>query len=292
MKNRLPDNLQQKLFQLGQAIDVDQQAVVFDGGEVGIIESLPEKGNRDEGQATRGSAAGSWQGTVSGARGSSSEAARLGVVDQPEVRVAGLSSLRAAYPTITKDVEFGVWIIVTSSPLGHGGPHVTFAIAYPDKPEIPPKGWAFWKLGAFPKFLGPRHTNFPDASICAFSADDGAWGRDDGPLALVDFYSTWTIRQLYLRHFGHWPGRQYGSSALYRRAEFVGGEWCGCGSGARYRDCHEAADKLIPEVEAREEHRRLFRLEYGPRQPPKSVMRFARSNWSKVPDLVSAYEGR
>jgi hypothetical protein len=290
MKTRLADHLLKKLSELGQAIDIDRQFQVFDDGEVGIVNDLTEKESEDERQGTRGSATGSRQGAAGSRRPTGEARARLGLIDQQVVQLARLEDLWRAYPTDFVLGDHGLWIIVKSRPLGHAGPQVTFVIGYPHATEIEPKAWAFWKLGEFPKFVGPRHTNFPDASICAFGPDD--WERSDGVVALVDFYSTWLIRQLYFQNFGRWPGKQHGASPLYRRTEFLPEEWCGCGSGERYGGCHQVADALLSDEAAAAEHRKVMGSDYGPRRPPKSIMQFARSGFKKVPAFRDAFEGR
>jgi hypothetical protein len=290
MKIRLAEHLVQNLSELGQAIDIDRQFQVFDGGGVGIVDNQTEKESEDEREGTGGSAAGSRQ-RATGPRRTAGEArARLGVLDPQVVRLAGLEDLWRAYPTEFIEGDHGLWIIVKSNPLGHDGPQVTFILGYPYTSKIEPRSWAFWKLGEFPKFIGPRHTNFPDASICAFGPSD--WDRSDGARALVDFYSTWVVRHLYLQHFHRWPGRQHGLSALYRRTEFSSDEWCGCGGNKRYGECHEQADKLMSDEEAREEHLRFFKSDYGLRRPPKLLMKFVRSNFRKVPAFRDVFEGR
>jgi hypothetical protein len=290
MKIRLADHLMKKLSQLGTAIDIDRQFQVFEGGVVGIINAEPEKDKESEQEGTRGSATGSWQGP-SGPRGTPGEAAtRLGLQEQQQqvVQLAGLAELVEAYPS-TKiiEVEGGLWIIAKSSPLGSDGPQATIVLAYPRSGAIEPRAWAFWKISDVTTAIGPRHTNFPDGSICAFGAGD--WDRAEGVTALVDFYSTWLVRQLYLEHFGVWPGRQHGHSALYRRTEFKGGEWCGCNSGKRYKDCHFDPDHALSDENARAEHREKFGSDYGDRKPPRSLLRFVRSRFSKVPGLPQVY---
>lgn len=290
MKIRLADNLLKKLSELGQAIDIDRQFQVFDGGIVGIVNDQSEEDSEDERQGTRRSAAGSRQGAAGPRRSAGEARARIGLLDQQVVQLAGLEDLWRAYPTDLIEGDHGLWIIVKSNPLGDGGPQVTFVLGYPYSSEIEPRAWAFWRLGEFPKFVGPRHTNFPDASICAFGPGD--WERSDGVISLVDYYSTWLIRQLYLHHFGSWPGKQHGASALYRRTEFSADEWCGCGSGKRYGECHQEADCLLPDEEARDEHRGIFGSDYCARKPPRSIMKFARSGFKKLPSFKHAYEGR
>lgn len=290
MKIRLADHLLNKLSELGQAIDIDRQFQVFDDGEVGIVNDRIAKESEDERQGTRGSATGSRQGAAGSRRSAGEARARLGLLDPQVVQLACLEELCRAYPTDIISGDQGLWIIVKSSPLGNDGPQVTLVLGYPYSAEIEPRAWAFWKLGEFPKFVGPRHTNFPDASICAFGPGD--WKRADGVVALVDFHSTWLVRQLYFQNFGRWPGRQHGASPLYRRAEFSPEEWCGCGSGKRYGECHLRADALLSDEAARAEHRKVMGSEYGPRKPPKSIMRFVRSGFKKVPAFRDAFEGR
>lgn len=292
MKIRLADNSLQKLSEIGQAIDIGRRTLVFDGGRVGIVEDLNEEDRADGPEGTGGSATGSREGAEAGPRRASAEGSRIGIIDPEVVRLAGLEELCSAYPTTIKEGDHGLWIITKSKPLESDGPQVTFVLAYPYSAKIPPRGWAFWKVGDFPKIVGPRHTNFPDASICAFGLDDGAWERDDGLTALIDLYSTWAVRHLYFEHFGRWPGRQHGATALYRRTEFLSDEWCGCGSGLRYGQCHEESDKLPDDDSAREDHRHILGSDYGPRRPPKSVMKFVRSGFEKIPALKDAYEYR
>jgi hypothetical protein len=290
MKIRLADHLLKELSELGQAIDIDRQFLVFDDGRVGIVNDQTEKESENERQGTRGSATGPRQGAT-GSRRSAGEAwSRLGHLDPQMVQLARLEELWRAYPTDFIPGDHGLWIIVKSSPLGNDGPQVTLVLGYPYSAEIEPRAWAFWKLGEFPKFVGPRHTNFPDASICAFGPGD--WDRAQGVVALVDFYSTWLIRQLYFHIFGRWPGRQHGASPLYRRIEFTAEEWCGCQSGKRYGECHQAADALLSVEAAAAEHRKVMGSDYGPRKPPKPIMQFARSGFKRVPAFRDAFEGR
>lgn len=291
MKIRLADHLMKKLSQLGTAIDIDRQFQVFDEGVVGIINAEPEKENGSERQGTRGPPAGSREGS-SGPWWSPGEAGtRLRQLQQQQVvQLAGLSELFKAYSGQIIEGDHGLWIIVKSYPLGTDGPQATFVIAYPFSFAIQPRGWAFWKLGSFPKWIGPRHTNFPDASICAFGPGD--WERKDGLVSLVDFYSTWLIRQLYFQEFGRWPGRQHGLTALYRRTEFSSDEWCGCGRAKRYGECCFEADALVSEEDARTEHKRIMGADYTERRPPPSLIKFVRSDFKTVPAFKDIFEGR
>ena len=179
----------------------------------------------------------------------------------------------------------GLWVVAPSNPLGADGPRFTLAVFLPVNPDVTPTNcaWAFSKLGQFPKFIGPRHTNFPNHDICAQGTDDAAWVPSEGVRPLLNLHSTWLLRHCYLAEFGRWPGRQWGATALYRRTEFHPDEWCGCGVTARYRNCHMEADLCLSEENARAEHLRIMGMEYVLRWPPRAVKVFARSAWQKVP---------
>lgn len=295
MNFRLTEDQLAHLRTVGEALDNNVFPFVFQGGFVALaapedFQSM-EQANAER-QRTRGSPTGSWARTEAGSRRASGEAAPVRCGHQQAVRASVLEELHVAYPTQFVEGDHGLWVIVTSTPLGPFAPQATFVIAYPYSENVPPRAWGFWKLGDFPKFIGPRHTNFPDASICAFVPDDATWSRANGLVALADLYSTWVVRHLFLAHFGKWPGQQHGPTALYRRTEFFADEWCGCGSGKRYGNCHELDDKRLSEEDAREDHRRVMGSEYCARRPPKSVMRFVRSRFTKVPSFRDVYEGR
>lgn len=287
MKIRLADHLLQYLSELGQAFDIGRTPIAFDGGRVGFLE-LNTKETESEPSRERGCATGSRQGTAGG-QGSANQGPRIGRAEIEALCVAGLDDLRSAYPTLVYRVEDGLWLVVRSKLLGPDGPQVIFVVAIPFITELAPRAWGFWRAGTCPAFIGPRHTNFPDASICAFGTDDGAWTLDDGSVRLVDLYSSWVVRHLYFMHFGRWPGRQHGLSALYRRMEFHPDEWCGCGAHRRYKECHQAADALLSDADARAEHFRIMGSDYCERSPPPSVLKFVKSGWKRLPALRSVF---
>lgn len=288
MKIRLADNLLRNLSELGQAFDIGRSPAAFDGGRVGFLEPETEKESDDDSSGQRGPAAESRQGTA-GRQGASDQGSRFGRAELEALYLAGLDDLRSAYPTLVFRVENGLWLVVRSRPLGTDGPQVVFVVAVPFVTVLTPRAWGFWRTGPCPAFIGPRHTNFPDASICAFGVDDGAWAFDDGLVRLIDLYSSWVVRHLYYMHFERWPGRQHGLSALYRRTEFHPDEWCGCGARARYRDCHQTADTMLNDEEARAEHIRVMGLDYCKRLPPACVTKFVRSSWKKPPALKQVF---
>jgi hypothetical protein len=179
---------------------------------------------------------------------------------------------------ISREASDGLWVIAQSFPLGRDGPRFWICLFLPYSDGHDPKAFAFRKI-ALPRTVGPRHTNFPDASICAFSSDDDAWRPGDNPLVLLNLYAEWLICQMYLEIAELWPGRQSGLDAVYRQTEFKAEEWCFCDSGLRYGQCHMEADRN--KVERLRNKGELFN--HGPRKVPPAVLRFAKSHWKRVP---------
>lgn len=114
------------------------------------------------------------------------------------------------------------------------------AVRFSPSPEI--RAWGFWEDG---KWLGPRHTNSPDGSICPFDASNPTWWIGQPLIRLIDIYSVWALRHLHLEVFGRWPGRQLALDPFERLAELFPDELCGCdnGIGKRYVDCCLTRDK-------------------------------------------------
>lgn len=185
-----------------------------------------------------------------------------------------------------------MWAVVRTKPLGSGGPQAHLLVAAPTDKAITPRAWAFTAIGPKAELFPLKHTNFPDASICAFTKPSGAWTAADGLLPLVDHYSLWIAKSWHRKLFGWWPGEQVGACALYRRLEFVEREWCGCGSGKRYADCHRDPDLLVPEVTARREFRALFGGRYEDRRAPPGIVPAARTLWRSRPDMATTFSFR
>jgi hypothetical protein len=135
-----------------------------------------------------------------------------------------------------------------------------------------------------------KHTNFPDASICAFTPDHRPWPNSDSLLGLVDIYVLWVVRKLHRDHFGWWPGPQLGACAHYRLREFDAREHCGCGSNKRYGVCHMASDLLQNPERSAAEFRRQFDCDYNDRKPPKAIMEAARSSWMAPPSMATVFD--
>ena len=286
MTKRLAPHVLKKLLEVGEALDIGRQLAVGHGGEVFVNEeeSAQNAKRECEGPAGgQGSQRGSGERLRTRQEAAPGSPARLRGKSLAEHYLLEEGEVSDRYGGRFLPSRNGLWVVAPSSPLGPDGPQFHLAVYLPFVLGRRPQGWAFSKLGQFPKVVGPRHTNFPDHSICAQGDNDGAWYPPDGLIALLNLYSTWLFRHLYLAEVGRWPGLQWGASALYRRTEFHPEDWCGCGKAARYRDCCQASDLEVPEEEAREEHVRLTGGPYVERRVPAAIMTFARSGWKKVP---------
>jgi hypothetical protein len=152
------------------------------------------------------------------------------------------------------------------------------------------RSWAFWADPiAFPEWIGPRHTNFPDGSICAFEPLDGTWKFGDPIVQLLDIYTVWALRHLYLRQFGRWPGYQSVHFAGERLLELRDDEHCGCGRGDKlYADCCMPSDLAGTRIAM------LLNFVWvtgSVRKPPEAVERFVRSKQQppSLRDLVTPF---
>lgn len=181
-----------------------------------------------------------------------------------------------------REIDHGLWVTARMYPLGRDGPCYWICLFLPDNAVFSPKAFAFWRLSPFPRTVGPRHTNFPDASICAFTDEDDAWRPGENPRTLLNLYAEWLLCHLFLRIERRWPGRQVGLDATYREQEFEICEWCDCGSDKRYGACHRDADTLeVERLKASGEY-----VAIPPRVVPDTIVNFAKSRWDKLPDLT------
>jgi hypothetical protein len=195
--------------------------------------------------------------------------------------MAMMAEVRIYYPNLrVTPVIDGIWVVTQIYPIGRDGPFFTVCLFLHDDNGFDAKAFAFERDGRSGRPVGSRHTNFPDASICSYSAQDGVWEPGDSPLGLLNLYAEWLVCQLFLREFGFWPGAQSGLNATYRIAEFKSEEWCDCGSGRRYGECHQGRDK--------QEVQRLICLsQYVPlphRAVPLPVVKFAKTKWGLPPE--------
>jgi hypothetical protein len=138
----------------------------------------------------------------------------------------------------------GAWVTGRIQPIPFLQDGATVVLFYPFDQGLIVRAWAWWDCGVW---IGPRHTNYGDGSICAFEPSDtvGVWRPGDPLLRLLDFISCWIARQIYFLHNGRWPGPQSLHTAFERVNEHRPGELCGCGAAAPYENCHQPADLLL-----------------------------------------------
>lgn len=197
--------------------------------------------------------------------------------------LADLGNVKNTYPnTEIWENEEGVWLITSSQLLDNISSTATFAVCIPFSPYLPVKGWGFWNSISW---IGPRHTNFPDGSICAFEPSDGTWVAGDSIVSLLDLYSLWAVRHLFLKEFRYWPGQQAVHEPYERITELNNDELCGCGSeGVKYKDCCQNEDlKTIKLTDAI----RFITAHGSERCPPNCVLSFLqkKTNPPQISDI-------
>jgi hypothetical protein len=278
-----------ELQRIGDALDRRETVEVLPPGVIALEGDCQnaqqqEIGNEQR-QRTRRPAAGSRQ-RPQGRKGSPGRS-------RAQVARPRVGSVRAAYQRQLDDVrhyfpdlsllpdEQGLWLLARAPVLDWLEREAIFLIALPDTSNLQVRGWAFWDFGDRISWIGPRHTNLFDGSVCAFAQSDGVW-KDGGDLrTLVGLFTLWAFRHLHLEKEDRWPGKQYalldayGSPhPYYRRVEFKPEELCSCDNGKRYGDCCKPADDSCNLNLAR----RHFESQVGGplslRHPPTSVIEF------------------
>jgi len=184
-----------------------------------------------------------------------------------------LSDVGNAYPGMQVwKQEGGFWLYTESALLPGLARPVSFLTVVSTEMSVV-RSWAFYCSIAGVNWIGPRHTNFPDGSICAYDLRDGTWTFGDSLVNLLDIYTVWALRHLHYEIFGFWPGPQSVPLAYERILEFEDNELCGCGAnGKHYIDCCKNEDL----------HTNLFRevIKFGRfsrwaiRQPPVQISQF------------------
>ena len=187
-----------------------------------------------------------------------------------QIYFSEIDAILEAYPeTQIWKQEGGMWLLSYSSLLTDTLDNAAFLCAIPFLPTISVRSWGFWNSSSW---IGPRHTNPPDGTICAFEPSDGTWFPGDSIVKLLDIYSLWAVRQLHLQRFNHWPGAQVAHNAFERLTEVKEDELCGCGSLYKsYGECCKPKDLKRNQIT----DAISFILEGGAdRQPPAEVVRF------------------
>lgn len=197
---------------------------------------------------------------------------------------AELDAVQEAYPdTKVWRQDGGMWLLTESILLRGLGKKATFLTMLPYTKISAVKSWGFWATPVYFEWIGPRHTNFPDGSICAFEHRDRTWAGGDSIVKLLDLYSLWAVRHLHLEKFGRWPGYQSVPHPYERLNELRDDEYCGCDHSDRlYADCCKKHDLAKDKAAIARE----FLVEYtngGVRNPPKDILHFiSRSKFVSV----------
>lgn len=282
--------------EIGLQLDRQQFPRVFDGGfvlpsESGVYTQPMGRENCDGNQRStrpptrpRQRTAGR-QGSTRGSRPSRTAAS---VVDRSpqEAYERDLNLLRRAYPSSqTWHQKNAMWLLARSA-IVHGlDREAVFVVALPYDPLAGVRAWGFWDRHClvFAQWIGPRHTNFPDGSICAFDVRDGTWRHGDSIVQLLDLYTVWAARHLHLELFARWPGSQVARWAYERQLETHPDELCSCGSFDRtYAECCRPKDQQRNCIA--DALRYIRDTDGGKREPPDVVIKFLRTQVS-LPDL-------
>ncbi len=246
-----------RLAEIGRRLDEQGDLRVLNGGVV-VVPSTPavpsstlgtEKQN-DYGKATRRSEtrprrrSPGWQGTSRGSWTSCAAAPVFGRRFEQHYQ-SQLIALPDYYPGphVWHHGTDGVWVLFKSRVLDGLPVHALFVVGI-SYARLMVRTWGFWAHELVkPVWIGPRHTNFNDGSICAFEPSDENWQFGDPIVSLFDFYSVWAARHLHLQVFGTWPGQQIAHYAIERILEQRDSELCGCGGVKRYSECCKGKDR-------------------------------------------------
>jgi len=304
MEVLLSDDARCELLRIGEGLDARQPVRVKNDGIVVLdpepVSAVQEKSDEQQGAgrpAARSRQRSSRRKGPSGRSRSSGTQPRLRSLSAVYQRQ--LEDVQAAYPgvTFTSD-EDGIWLSARSQVLAGLGREAIFLIALPDTPEIEPRGWAFWSQEGQIEWIGDRHTNFFDGSVCAYSSThDQAWSTGGDLRTLLDLYSVWALRQLHLAVIGRWAGRQYAlldpigrPLPYYRLIEFTDDELCSCDSGACYGSCCKPRDLMINFLAAKQQFDVLNPgRSIRDRRPPDAVLCSVRDGGA-LPRISDAHE--
>jgi hypothetical protein len=170
-----------------------------------------------------------------------------------------------------------MWLQVDSAVLDGIDRTATFLVAVPFGRDQFPRAWGLWNLANGKRWIGNRHTNFPDGSICAFVPESGTWRQGDQLDALLDLFSVWALRHLYLEEFGRWPGRQYSPHPYYSLVEFKEDEFCSCDKNEPpllYGVCCKPEHLAQNLLELAAGFERKMKCKLSDRHPPSRIIDF------------------
>jgi len=206
--------------------------------------------------------------------------------------VSELTAIQEAYPNTRIWLQAdGLWLVSESHLLPGLCQKAFFLTGIPFVRTRIVRAWGFWGGVPlrFPTWIGPRHTNFPDGSVCAFEPSDSTWNLGDSIVELLDLYTLWAFRHLHLQVYGRWPGRQVARHPYERITELRDDEFCGCGNSDNlYGECCREKDFSMDI--AFEAASFLFSAG-GMRNPPDTVVDFIREQKAapRILDLVPSW---
>lgn len=290
MVEALPSQTRDTLKRLGAALDKQQTIRVRNGGFSALPSQTVQEEQDDERQGTPRSPAesgqraeGAW-GPADGSR-SAGETAPVRSGDLRLSYEAGLADAQAAYPTLQVIGDLrGLWLRFESAVLEGLNRTAVFFVAVPYDLPLFPRAWAFWDTKGRKRWIGPRHTNMPDGSVCAYVPGGEVW-EPGGPLVeLFDLYTEWALRHLHLEELKRWPGPQTSPHPYYRVKEFRGDELCSCESGKVYKHCHKPDDESQPLGDLKADFLRTTPTGLL-RRPPPEIVAFAEGRVGFPPHL-------
>ena len=220
-----------------------------------------------------------------GRQGPSYQTTPIIITDIQTTYESELDEVFHAYPKtqVWRQSE-GLLLLVESGLLTDLHQTALFLVAIPYAQRSIVRGWGFWVGSIYINWFGPRHTNFPDGSICAFEPSDKTWVKGDSIIELLDLYSLWAVRHLHLKTFGRWPGRQAVHFPYERVLEFRADEYCGCNNSDKlYGACCSAKDHSSSLVSNAIDF--TIKCNDGIRQPPSAVVKLIHER--KNPPLIS-----
>jgi hypothetical protein len=254
----LQDQVVDQLRRIGEQLTRQMEVEVCRDGVVRPNEAAAftqpmGRGDSSGSERTRGSATGSRKGAA-GRKGTAGGSGKARAAS-PDVVGSSRKTYDRQLTEVCKEYtgsqywlqDRGLWLLVPSTVLRGLDRRALFLVAIPYDFDIATvSAWGFWDRndGAETQWIGPRHTNYPTGSICAFHlGDESPWHNGGSLVTLLDLYSEWALRHLYLEHFHRWPGSQIASSTYERMVETHPEELCGCGSTDKtYAECHQPAD--------------------------------------------------